>query len=167
MGLNRWVRNMGIIHELDEWHKGRRVELGRRMARDVDGGVAGRSYEATGGGAGGHADPTLVAAMSHLGGQRRDDIAGTVAEMDRLLVRIVADYRRHRELAAKLLPIPEAEEEVRKDGLMCANPACGARVKGTQDDRLRGDRCKACYEYLRENKIERPWRFCIRAMARK
>lgn len=66
------------------------------------------------------------------------------------------------------LPFPEAFalatfDEIadeQKLNTECANPACGALVSRTANDRLRSGRCMNCYQYRRRTGLERPRPLC-------
>lgn len=149
-------------------------KIAGRANDDMDDGVRGISYDKKGGRSSGPSDPV----GAHLVAGQRDDVAAAASALVAHLaegLRLAKQAERHLDIAERagrsLLAIDPktASELATADAIankeqtlqaQCANPACGALVAGTPNDRLRGGRCDPCRMYLTRNGLERPRHLC-------
>lgn len=99
-----------------------------------------------------------------------DDAAHQARRLERALTAAQKALRAAQDAGTAIigLPFPEAFalatfDEIadeQKLNTECANPACGALVSRTANDRLRSGRCMNCYQYRRRTGHERPRPLC-------
>ena len=155
-----WVKHVVEVIDSVSWVQRHAVDVAQRVHRDTETHIRGAMMVGTGGG--GVSDPTGEAAvvahpdprfcsaerLNHLGSQAEKAMRALQSEMRKALA----------------IPMVAAEDLASRNGVPCSNPVCRSVVAGTQDHRLRGDRCEPCYRYwLRsDKKQERPLKLVLR-----
>jgi hypothetical protein len=158
--IRGWANETVKLVDTFHWVRTYAPQVARRLHRDSETFVRGATI--TGGSGGDVSDPTGEAAVDDTplpGMCDIDRLENLTERASRAIEAVKAEM-------AKALPIPEvaADDLARRTGLVCSNPVCDAIVDGTQDNRLRGDRCEPCSRYwLRyDKKRERPLNLVLR-----
>lgn len=159
--LHEWRNLMGDLVELNAWLIKNTAMVTTRIQRDSEAYVRSAGF-------GGKTsspeipDPTGNQATNLYSENSLCDLK-RLTRLTRHALRTLGDMKSEMH---KALPIEKKDSDkiFRTEGQSCSNPVCNTRVDGTQDDRLRGDRCEPCYRYwLRaDKKAERTLRLVLR-----
>ena len=151
------------IEQSAAWLKANAVVIARRANDDVDSGF---SSGASGSRSSGPNKPTERRALA----TQPDEVAQAAQRLERALWAAQKALRAAQAAGSALIGLPFTEafalatfDEIadeQKQSTECANPACGALVARTANDRLRSGRCMNCYQYRRRTGLERPRPLC-------
>lgn len=151
------------IEQSAAWLKANAETIARRANDDAD---TGFSSGNGGSRSSGPNKPTERRALA----PKHDEIAWTARRLEKALWAAQKALRAAQAAGSALIGLPFEEafalatfDEIadeQKLNTECANPACGALVSRTANDRLRSGRCMNCYQYRRRTGLERPRPLC-------